>query len=287
MRDYLDPATIRARLETTMAIPTPEERAELRRLRAEATQGEWRCTEDNPEDVWIFAPSRPEASDHIANVGESRITEIGVAFDVDQKNGRLLCAAVNALPTHLDAIDALEAQVQTLTRERDADAEAMASKYLNLNAARLTAERERDAQALGLTMLVQTIGGSDNEGNPTHAGNYLQRVRVLVQAERERDALRAAAILATSDSGFDAQLGMNRLRLALKEASFRQSEAEFMARARGDILALVEQVTRLRSALVDARDVISANRLVLGEYQGVREIGELEKKIAAALAGGK
>lgn len=39
------------------------------------------------------------------------------------------------------------------------------------------------------------------------------------------------------------------------------------------------------SALVAARNVIAANRLVLGHYMGVREIKDLEKKIETALGG--
>lgn len=41
----------------------------------------------------------------------------------------------------------------------------------------------------------------------------------------------------------------------------------------------------LRQALQEARDLIAANRLMLGEYQGVREVARIEKRIEAALAG--
>lgn len=47
------------------------------------------------------------------------------------------------------------------------------------------AERaERELAALKFT-IVTTIGGTDNEGNPTSEINYLQRLRRLVDAEKE------------------------------------------------------------------------------------------------------
>lgn len=41
--------------------------------------------------------------------------------------------------------------------------------------------------------VVETIGGVDHEGNPTSRINYLQRLRILVAAEKERDDAREQA----------------------------------------------------------------------------------------------
>jgi hypothetical protein len=60
---------------------------------------------------------------------------------------------------------------------------------------KVTAERdalreEREYVASVKAAVVDTVIGMDNEGNPTSGINYLQRLRQLVVAEKERDALR-------------------------------------------------------------------------------------------------
>lgn len=44
------------------------------------------------------------------------------------------------------------------------------------------------------------------------------------------------------------------------------------------------EIDNLKAVLSKARDLIAANRLVLGEYSGVKEVMEVEKAIDAALA---
>lgn len=44
------------------------------------------------------------------------------------------------------------------------------------------------------------------------------------------------------------------------------------------------EVEKLRALLAEARDLVAANRLVLGEYSGVREVQHIEARIDAALA---
>jgi hypothetical protein len=46
----------------------------------------------------------------------------------------------------------------------------------------------------------------------------------------------------------------------------------------------MSDVEKLRALLAEARDLIAANRLVLGEHQGVREVQQIERRIYAALA---
>jgi hypothetical protein len=41
---------------------------------------------------------------------------------------------------------------------------------------------------------------------------------------------------------------------------------------------------KLRALLAEARNLIAANRLVLGEHQGVREVQQIERRIDAVLA---
>jgi hypothetical protein len=43
------------------------------------------------------------------------------------------------------------------------------------------------------------------------------------------------------------------------------------------------EIENLKAALSKARDLIAANRLVLGEYSGVKEVMEVEKAIGTAL----
>lgn len=43
------------------------------------------------------------------------------------------------------------------------------------------------------------------------------------------------------------------------------------------------EVERLREALAAAHGLIAANRLVLGEYSGTREVADVERRIRAAL----
>jgi hypothetical protein len=49
---------------------------------------------------------------------------------------------------------------------------------------------ERQWHAATKHSVIATIGGVDYEGNPTSTINYLQRLRILIEAEKERDALR-------------------------------------------------------------------------------------------------
>lgn len=44
------------------------------------------------------------------------------------------------------------------------------------------------------------------------------------------------------------------------------------------------EIENLKAALSKARDLIAANRLVLGEHSGVKEVMEVEKAIGTALA---
>ncbi len=49
---------------------------------------------------------------------------------------------------------------------------------------------EREWHAATKHSVIATIGGVDYEGNPTSTINFLQRLRILVEAEADRDALR-------------------------------------------------------------------------------------------------
>ena len=52
---------------------------------------------------------------------------------------------------------------------------------------------EREYVSAIKSAIVDTVGGTDDEGNPTSEINYLQRLRRLVKAEQELALLRAVA----------------------------------------------------------------------------------------------
>lgn len=82
---------------------------------------------------------------------------------------------------------AIAEAVRTLTQERDAlktmcDA-AYSEAQLRVELEITQAENAREAAESTIMAVVHTIGGTV-EGAPTHRGNFLQRVRELVDAER-------------------------------------------------------------------------------------------------------
>lgn len=84
-----------------------------------------------------------------------------------------------------------DAEIAGLKEERTSALAAVDSEHaawVNVSAHVQRLQEERRAIKYAV---VDTVGGVDYEGSPTTELNYLQRLQILVEAEKERDALRA------------------------------------------------------------------------------------------------
>jgi len=94
---------------------------------AAATPGPWLADVTTPDDVVIWGPEGSAGdgdSTFILNVGSTRVSRVGVAFDADARNAVLIAAAVNALPALLAVVKAAQRVQDAWIRfGRDAEAE--------------------------------------------------------------------------------------------------------------------------------------------------------------------
>jgi hypothetical protein len=76
-----------------------------------ATLGPWRADVEQPDDVviWGSRPT-PDNSDFLGNIGEGRISEVGVAFDFDADNAQFIAGARTDIPRLIAEIRALWAK---------------------------------------------------------------------------------------------------------------------------------------------------------------------------------
>jgi hypothetical protein len=81
----------------------------------------------------------------------------------------------------------LEAAITALAAERD---QAVKDKRKMAERVELYSD---ELKAIRHT-IVSTIGGVDEEGFPTSELNWLQRLRILLETEKERDALKARVV---------------------------------------------------------------------------------------------
>ena len=127
---------------------TKQELDALESLANAASEGPWRCSEDDPNDVWVFAPHLADDKDFVANVGGSRVTEMGVVFDLDQHNGRLVAASRTAIPALVAEVrrlkdDINEAWDATGTTDRGTNTLAELIDQLRLDNAELREQVQR------------------------------------------------------------------------------------------------------------------------------------------------
>ena len=96
---------------------------ELERLEREATPGPWKADTEDVGDCVVWAPEIKDGdgdSSFVSNIGRSRIGAVGVAFDHEADDCRLIAATRNALPDLLAELRTLRARVAEM--ERDAAA---------------------------------------------------------------------------------------------------------------------------------------------------------------------
>ena len=67
-----------------------------------------------------------------------------------------------------------------------------------------------------------------------------------------------------------------------KEVEWKESSAGGVHGYTGGQMTV--DIEKLKDALEKAQDLIAANRLVLGEYSGVREVQQIESRIKEAIS---
>ena len=90
---------------------------ELRALVAEATAGPWKADICDPDDVVVWGPQ----SDFLCNIGHA-VQQVGVAFDCDAANARLIAQAPTLAADLADALDEIE-RLRAGQRQADGPAE--------------------------------------------------------------------------------------------------------------------------------------------------------------------
>ncbi len=179
---------------------------------------------------------------------------------------------------------AVDAEVESLKVEREQFQNLLAEKVNELKLMRQWLDAQKQA-------VVDTVGGADYENIPTHFGNYLQRLRILVEAEKERDqlaqenerlreALRGIQEMASSDiRSFDLD------RLIEKGLSTCQIEADARAAltsgATGGATMNDTMILISRRTLEEALELISDYSLPDGTSDPDAE--EIADKLRAAL----
>ena len=162
-----------------------------------------------------------------------------------------------------------------------------------------TAERERDIKESTIMSVVYTAGGLV-EGMPTSRVNFLQRIRALVEAERERDAANEL-LKAATDANNDMQNEMGRMADREYTANEKLAAAQAAAIELNSVLENSrelnmcnydhDQVADLNASMVEAcllsRKVLSSDRSALDAHTkaAVEEATkELREKLATAHA---
>lgn len=93
---------------------TDEELSEIESRADSATLGPWRADTVDPEDVVIWGSElNPKTGDanFLGNVGSSRFTEVGVAFDIDTANAQFIAASRTDVPRLVAEIRALRSKI--------------------------------------------------------------------------------------------------------------------------------------------------------------------------------
>lgn len=88
---------------------------------AAASAGPWTYDASDPSDVVIWGKPDPSNPKHaggafLANVGASRFGQVGVAFDIDEANGRFIAAARSDVPALVARVRELEARIERARR---------------------------------------------------------------------------------------------------------------------------------------------------------------------------
>lgn len=132
----------------------------LREICEKATPGSWKAVASRTAVgvcYRIFPESWGKVPDHGGICAYDDYTSLNPHPKGEQAaNAQFIAAARTALPELLDEVERLREEVRLL--------------HENINAIKQS--------------IVDTVGGTDYEGNPTNHANYLQRLRILVKKEK-------------------------------------------------------------------------------------------------------
>lgn len=132
---------------------SPTALAELKALMGKATSEPWRSDADlSPDDVAIFAGPRGQDAVFVANIGEMNPKPVGLVFDLDAHNGRLIAAMRNALPGLIAAAERvaeMDSKLDDVNGELDSSLEDAGQQFRRAE----RAEADRDALAAKVAAL--------------------------------------------------------------------------------------------------------------------------------------
>jgi hypothetical protein len=143
----------------------PSAASTIERLRAalsECTAAPWEADARTPDDVVLWGPEDPSNPEHAAgnflgNVGASRVSQVGVAFDIDAKNGIAIALLRNLAPALLDVAQAAEAYLSAQDNMRDAIGAASSGDRVAISPGLVDAAFAGDAAALSLRSAIARL----------------------------------------------------------------------------------------------------------------------------------
>ena len=169
---------------------TPERIAELRRLADAATKGPWEAKDDYPE-VKIVSDYQVEGAGEVANwiatVDDSPDfgdDEAEVA-ERNQANGLFIAAARSAVPELLDALEARDAEIESLKGLSEAAIKALSDVAVQL------AELKARLEVAGRTWNRMLEADSKGMGNPFAKVEAMREINDLLNG---RGSVRSAVV---------------------------------------------------------------------------------------------